>query len=86
MDMRSDTPRQDKKHTHPRDDHGETIERERTCDEDSRRTHAEQSAEDGNTREREERTTENEMERRVPTRHDKIQDRDGRSSVVPYPI
>ena len=40
----------------------------RACDEERWRTHTEESVEDGYTKEKEERTTENKMERRVSTR------------------
>ena len=71
LDM--DEGRLDQERTHPRDnesgtgfekDHEETIQSVRPCGEERRRTHT------GGT-EREEWTTENQMERRVPTRLDK---------------
>ena len=53
-------------------DHREKIvELVRACDEERWRTHSEESIEDGYTREKEERTTENKMERRVSMRFEK---------------
>ena len=77
MDLRIHTQRQDQELTHPRNnksgpgfhkDHREKIELVRACDEERWRTHTEESVEGGYTREKEERTTENKMERRVSTR------------------
>ena len=48
--------------------HRENIELVRACDEERWRRHTEESVEGGYTRQREERTTENKMERRVSTR------------------
>ena len=71
---------------------GETIELVWTCDEEIQRTHTEESVEDGYTREKEERMTENKMERHVPTKHEKYlvlarkwteRHGVGRSSVIP---
>ena len=87
MDVRSDTQRQDQERTHPRKNtsdasfeknQGETIELVRACDQERWRTHTEESVEDGYTREKEERTTENKMERRVSTRHEKYWIESGR--------
>ena len=72
----SDTQRQDQEWTHTRNnksgedfqkDQREKIELVRACDEERWRTHTEESVEGGYTREKEERTTENKMERRVLT-------------------
>ena len=52
-------------------DHREKIELVRACDEEIWRTHTEESVEGRYTREKEERTTENKMERRVSTRFEK---------------
>ena len=49
-------------------DHREKIDLVRACDEERWRTYTEESVENGYTREKEERTTENKMERRVSTR------------------
>ena len=77
MDVRSDTQRQDQERTHPRNnksgagfkkDHREKIEPVRACDEERWRTHTEESVEGGYTTKKEERTTKNKIERRVPTR------------------
>ena len=61
-----------------------------TCDEERRRTHTEESVEDGYAREKEERTTENKMERHVPRRLENWRARRcteghgiGRSPVIP---
>ena len=87
MDVRSDTQRQDQELTHPRKnksgagfqkDHREKIELVRACDEERWRTHAEESVEGGYTREKEDRTTENKMERRVSTRFEKYWTESGR--------
>ena len=48
------------------------------CDEERWRTHTEESVEGGYTREKEERTTENKMERRVSTRFEKYWTESGR--------
>ena len=50
----------------------------RACDEERWRTHTEESVEGGYTREKEERTTENKMERRVSTRFEKYWTESGR--------
>ena len=60
-------------------DHREKIDLVRTCDEARWRTHTEESDEGRYTREKEERTTENKMERRMPTIFAKF----WRSSVIP---
>ena len=52
-------------------DHREKIDLERACDEERWRTHTEESVEGRYTWEKEERTTENKMERRVSTRFEK---------------
>ena len=52
-------------------DHREKIELERSCDEKRRRTPTEESNESGYSWEKDERTTENKMERRVSTRLEK---------------
>ena len=52
-------------------DHREKIELVRACDEERWRTHTEESVQGRYTREKEERTTENKMERRVSTRFEK---------------
>ncbi len=87
MDVRSDTQRQDQELTHPRNnksgagfqkDHQEKIELVRACDEERWRTHTEESVEGGYTREKEERTTENKMERRVSTKFEKYWTESGR--------
>ena len=66
--------------THPRNnksgagfqkDHRENIELVRAFDEERCQTHTEESVEGGYTREKEERTTENKMERSVSTRFEK---------------
>ena len=76
MDVRSDTQRQDQEWTHPRNnnsgagfqkDHREKIELVRACDEERWQKHTEESVEGGYTREKEVRTTENKMERRMST-------------------
>ena len=59
-------------------DHREKIELVRACDEERWRTHTEESVEGGYTREKEERTTENKMERRVSTRFEKYCTESGR--------
>ena len=59
-------------------DHREKIELVRACDEERWRTHTEESVEGGYTRETEERTTENKMERRVSTRFEKCWTESGR--------
>ena len=59
-------------------DHREKIELLRACDEERWRTHTEESVEGGYTREKEERTTENKMERRVSTRFEKYWTESGR--------
>ena len=59
-------------------DHRETIELVRAWDEERWRTHTEESVECGHTREKEERTTENKMERRVSTRFEKYWTESGR--------
>ena len=48
-------------------DHGETVEQVRACDEERWRTHTEESVENRYTREKEERTMVNKMERRLLT-------------------
>ena len=58
--------------------HREKIELVRTCDEERWRTHTEESVEGGYTREKEERTTENKMERRMSTRFEKYWTESGR--------
>ena len=58
--------------------HREKIELVRACDEERWRTHTEESVEGGYTREKEERTTENKMERRVLTRFEKNWTESGR--------
>ena len=74
--------------------HRENIELVRACDEERWRTHTEESVEGRHTRETEERTTENKMERRMPTRFEKYGTESGRgdgqggvleerSSVIP---
>ena len=87
MDVRSDTQRQDQEWTHPRNnksgagfqkDHREKIELVRAYDEERWRTHTEESVEGGYTREKEERTTENKIERRVSTRFEKYWTESGR--------
>ena len=50
----------------------------RACDEERWRTHTEESVEGGYTKEKEERTTENKMERRVSTRFEKYWTESGR--------
>ena len=50
----------------------------RACDEERWRTHTKESIEGGYTREKEERTTENKMERRVSTRFEKYWTESGR--------
>ena len=50
----------------------------RACDEERWRTHTEESVEGGYTREKEERTTENKMERRVSTIFEKYWTESGR--------
>ena len=76
MDVWSDTQRQDQERTHQRNnksgagfqkDHGDTIDLVRACYEERWRTHTEDRVESGYTREKEERMTENKMERCVPT-------------------
>ena len=59
-------------------DHREKTELVRACDEERWRTHTEESVESGYTREKEERTTENKMERRVSTRFEKYWTESGR--------
>ena len=59
-------------------DHREKIELVRACDEERWRTHTEESVEDGYTREKEERTTENKTERRVSTTFEKYWTESGR--------
>ena len=59
-------------------DHGDTIELVRACDEERWRTHTEESDEGRYTREKEERTTENKMERRMSTRFEKYWTESGR--------
>ena len=54
------------------------VELVRACDEERWRTHTEESVEGGYTREKEERTTENKMERRVSTRFEKYWTESGR--------
>ena len=54
------------------------IELVRACDEERWRTYTEESVEGGYTREKEERTTENKMERRVSTRSEKYWTESGR--------
>ena len=58
MDVRSDTQRQDRERTHPRDnksgasfhkDRQQTVEMVRICDEERRKTHSEENVEDGYT-------------------------------------
>ena len=87
MDVRSDTQRQDQEWTHPRNnkssagfqkDHREKIDLVRACDEERWWTHTEESIESGYTREKEDRTTENKMERRVSTRSEKYWTESGR--------
>ena len=55
----------------PRSPQNQTIEQIRACDEERRRTHPEESDEDGCTRGNDERTTENNMELRMSTSHEK---------------
>ena len=52
-------------------DHEETIEQVRACDEERRRTDTEESVEDGHNSEKKDGTTENKTERRVPTKYNK---------------
>ena len=87
MDVRSDTQRQDQERTHQRNnksgagfqkEHREKIELVRACDEERWRTPTEENVEGGYTREKEERTTENKMERRVSTRFEKYWTESGR--------
>ena len=52
--------------------------RTRACDEERWRTHTEESVEGRYTREKEERTAENKMERRMPTRFSKYWTESGR--------
>ena len=59
-------------------DHREKIELVQACDEERWRTHTEESVEGGYTREKEERTTENKMERHVSTRFEKYWTESGR--------
>ena len=89
MDVRSDTQIQDQEWTHPRNnksgagfqkDHREKIDLVRACDEERWRTHTEESDEGRYTREKEERTTENKMERRMPTRFAKYWTESGRGN------
>ena len=49
----------------------------RACDDGRRRTHNEENVENGYTREKEERTTENKMETRVPMIHESTRLRAG---------
>ena len=58
--------------------HREKIELVRACDEERWRTHTEESVEGGYTREKEERTTENKMERRMSTIFEKYRTESGR--------
>ena len=58
--------------------HREKIDLVRACDEEIWRTHTEESIESGYTREKEERTTKNKMERRVSTRSEKYWTESGR--------
>ena len=60
-------------------DHRGKIELVRACNEERWRTHTEESVEGGYTREKEERTTENKMERRVSTRFEKYWTESGRA-------
>ena len=99
VEVQSDTQRQDQERTHPRNnendagfqkDHRETIELVRECDEERRRTHTEESVEGGYIREKELRTTENKIERRMPTRLEKYRAEsgtgrcgEGRSAAIP---
>ena len=71
--------RHNQKRTHMRDnesgagfqkDHREKIELAWACDEERCRTQNEEIVEIRYTREKKERTTENKMERRVPTRYE----------------
>ena len=87
MDVRSNTQRQDQELTYSRNnksgagfqkDHREKIELVRACDDERWRTHTEESVEGGYTREKEEMTTENKMERRVSTRFEKYWTESGR--------
>ena len=59
-------------------DHREKIDLVRACDEERWRTHTEESDEGRYTREKEERTAENKMERRMPTRFAKYWTESGR--------
>ena len=59
-------------------DYIEKIYLVRACDEERWRTHTEESVEGRYTREKEERTTENKMERRVSTRFEKYWTENGR--------
>ena len=87
MVVRSDTQRQDHERTHPSNnesdawfqkDHREKIDMVWACDEERWRTHTEESVEGRYTREREEKTTENKLERRVPARLEKYWAESGR--------
>ena len=60
------------------------IELVRACDEERGRTHNEESVEGGYTREMEERTTENKMERRMSSRFEKYQTESGRGDGLSY--
>ena len=62
-------------------DHREKSEMVRECDEERWRTHTEESFEGGYTREKEERTAENKMERCVSTRFEKYRTGDGQDDV-----
>ena len=77
MDVRSDMQRPDHERTHPRNnysdagfqkDDGKTIELVQACREEKK---TEQSDGNGYSWEKEDRTNENKMERRVPTRLEK---------------
>ena len=71
-------PRNNKSGAGFQKDHREKIELLRTCDEERWRTHTEESVEGRYTREKEERTTENKMERRMPTIFEKYWTESGR--------
>ena len=58
--------------------HRENIELVRACDEERWRTHTEESVEGRHTSEKEDWTTENKMERRMPTRFEKYGTESGR--------
>ena len=63
-------------------DHREKMELVLACDEERWGTHTEESVEGGYTREKEERTTEDKMERGVSTRFEKYWTESGRGDDV----